>query len=108
MEKLTNFIKETCGEYSEFLFLANKTLGDIKEIDIIKNALNERYKIYKKVLSIKEAESVQNKEQHFYDESTKEMLIKQKTDLEDKYNDCLLNLQKKSNDVEVKDNCLIT
>jgi hypothetical protein len=47
-EKLTAFIKEVCGEYSELLFYAHKSLNEIRELEIVKDALNERYKKYYK------------------------------------------------------------
>lgn len=45
-EKLTNFIKEVCLEFSELLFFTVKSVNEIRELDLVKNALNERYKIY--------------------------------------------------------------
>lgn len=55
-EKLTGFIKEVCLEYSELLFFANKCINEIKELEIVKNALNERYKRYYKISNALETE----------------------------------------------------
>jgi hypothetical protein len=37
-----------CVEYSELLYFANKSVNEIKELELVKNALNERYKRYYK------------------------------------------------------------
>lgn len=46
VDKLTAFIKEVCSGYSELLFTANRSLYEIRELELVKNALNERYKYY--------------------------------------------------------------
>ena len=43
-EKLTFFIKEVCLEYSELLYLCHKLMEELREIDLVKNCLNERYR----------------------------------------------------------------
>lgn len=48
-EKLTAFIKEVCQGYSELLYFANKSVAEIKELELVKNALNERYRRYHKL-----------------------------------------------------------
>jgi len=55
-DKLTTFIKEVCLEYSELLFFAYKSINDIKEIEAVKNALNERYRRYHKLSNVLESE----------------------------------------------------
>lgn len=47
-ERLTSFIKEICLEYSELLFYSNQSLNEIKELKIVENALNERFRNYYK------------------------------------------------------------
>ena len=46
-----SFIKEVVCEYSELLYLTNKTLIEIKEIDIVKSAFVERYGKYKRLFT---------------------------------------------------------
>jgi len=48
-EKLTNFIKEVCHEYSELLYFSNKSVNEIRELELVKNALSERYKQFHKI-----------------------------------------------------------
>jgi len=45
------FIREVVCEYSELLFLSNKTLNEIKEIEIVKSAFVERFAKYKKLFT---------------------------------------------------------
>lgn len=51
VDKLTAFIKELCSGYSELLFSSNRSLVEVKEMEIVKNALNERYKNFEKLCS---------------------------------------------------------
>ena len=46
-EKLNNFIKEIFNEYSDFLFSANKVLFEVKELEMVKYVLEERFNKYK-------------------------------------------------------------
>ena len=55
-DKLTNFIKEVCLEYSELLFFAHKSLNELRDLETLKNALNERFRRYQKVSSSLENE----------------------------------------------------
>ncbi len=48
-EKLTAFIKEVCLEYSELLYFSFKLTNEIREIDLVKNCLNERFKKLNKI-----------------------------------------------------------
>lgn len=48
-EKLTAFIKEVCLEYSELLYFSFKFTNEIKEIELVKNCLNERFKKLNKI-----------------------------------------------------------
>lgn len=48
-EKLTAFIKEICVEYSELLFFSNKSLNELRDLETLKNALNERFRRYQKL-----------------------------------------------------------
>ena len=50
------FIREVVCEYSELLFLSNKTLNEIKEIEIVKSAFVERFAKYKKLFTKNENE----------------------------------------------------
>ena len=45
-EKFSAFINELCNEYSEFLYFSHKSYCEIKDLEIIKNTLNERYRMY--------------------------------------------------------------
>ena len=55
-EKLTVFIKEICLEYSELLYVSNKLMDELRELDIVKNCLNERYRKLNKICFQQEAE----------------------------------------------------
>ena len=55
-DKLTLFIKELCAEYSELLFFSFRITKELKEIDLVKNALNERFKKLNKICFQLEAE----------------------------------------------------
>ena len=46
-EKLNNFIKEIFNENSDFLFSANKVLFEVKELEMVKYVLEERFNKYK-------------------------------------------------------------
>lgn len=55
-EKLTAFIKEVCLEYSELLFYSFKIVNEIKEIELVKNCLNERFKKLNRICFMLEGE----------------------------------------------------
>jgi len=55
-EKLTVFIKEVCLEYSELLYFCNKLMEELKELDLVKNCLNQRYRKLNKICFKQEAE----------------------------------------------------
>jgi hypothetical protein len=55
-ELFSAFIKEVCAEYSELLFFSYKAISEIRDLEIIKNALNERYKRYFKLATNYEKE----------------------------------------------------
>ncbi len=46
VEKLTAFIRELCNGYADLLFSSNIILKEVKELEFVKNALNERYKYF--------------------------------------------------------------
>ena len=50
-DKLTAFIKEICSEYSDFFYYSTRALNEMKELEILKEALNERYLRYQKLSS---------------------------------------------------------
>ena len=53
-QKITNFILELCNGYSNLLFNSKKLLEEIKELNIVKNCLNERYKFYSNLSNVYE------------------------------------------------------
>ncbi len=55
-DRLTQFIKEVCLEYSELLFYSNKSLGELRDLETLKNALNERFRKYQRLCSSLENE----------------------------------------------------
>ncbi len=55
-EKLTAFIKEVCLEYSELLYLSYKITMELREVEFVKNCLNERFKKLNKICFQLEAE----------------------------------------------------
>ena len=50
-DKLTAFIKEICSEYSDFFYYSTRALNEMKELEILKDALNERYLRFQKLSS---------------------------------------------------------
>ena len=42
-----DFIKELVNEYCELIFLSNKTLNEIKDLEIVKSVFVERFGKYK-------------------------------------------------------------
>jgi len=55
-EKLTVFIKEVCLEYSELLYFCNKLMEELREIELVKNCLNQRYRKLNKICFKQESE----------------------------------------------------
>ena len=49
VDKLTSFIKEVCSGFGEMLFYSQRVINEIKELDIVKNALNERFRYFSKL-----------------------------------------------------------
>jgi len=101
-EKLTAFIKEVCLEYSELLFFSYKLLNDIREIEIVKQCLNERFKRLNKICFQLESELSEYKvPNRFVSKSTaegkQENLEELKFKLSNKEND--MNLLKENLDV---------
>jgi hypothetical protein len=86
-EKLTAFIKEVCQEYSELLFFSNKSIIEIRELETVKNALNERYRRYHKLSQQLEAELTDMKKYlvNSQQEDSSKTDLKEKQNLEMKY-----------------------
>ena len=49
VDKLTSFIKEVCAGFGEMLFFSQRVINEIKELDIVKSALNERFRYFSKL-----------------------------------------------------------
>ncbi len=60
-----SFIKEVVCEYSELLYLSNKTLNEIKDLEIVKSAFVERFGKYKKLYSLSDNELREYKKMNF-------------------------------------------
>jgi hypothetical protein len=60
-----SFIKEVVCEYSELLYLSNKTLNEIKDLEIVKSAFVERFGKYKKLYSVCDNELKEYKKNNF-------------------------------------------
>lgn len=61
-EKFSAFINELCNEYSEFLYYSYKSYCEIKDLEIIKNTLNERYRMYYRLASNHEKTLAESKQ----------------------------------------------
>lgn len=99
-EKLTAFIKEVCQEYSELLYFSNKSIIEIRELETVKNALNERYRRYHKLSQQLEADLTDMKKSlvNSLQEDSNKVDMKEKQSLEIKYQAamnevCLLRAQ---------------
>ncbi len=88
------FNKNLIIEYSNLLFIAFKTIKELKEIEIVNNLLDSRFKNYK--ISIQEMQYKLDELYSLYkgSQSVKEIVFKEKRELEIKYNDNLLKTLK--------------
>jgi hypothetical protein len=84
---ISNFIAEMINEYSEFLYNSQKALYEIKELEIVKNALHERFKKYHKICIEMDNEIEDLKKFSKTNKEIKDILLKQKQEVEVKYTD---------------------
>ncbi len=89
---ITTFIHEIIKQYSEILYHANCTIDEIRELEIVKNAINERFKKYHKISMELESEMEDLKRLSQTNKEIKDILLKQKQEVEVKYNDSLTQI----------------
>jgi hypothetical protein len=99
---VTNFISELINLFAEFVFYSFQTVNEIKEIDIVKNALQERLKKYKKLILELENEIVDLQKLNNTNKEIKEILLRQRQDVEVKYSDSLTQVSILKDDLNVK------
>jgi len=86
---ISNFISKIISNYSDLMYMGYNTLKEIKEMDIVKNALHNKLKKLRKLNTDLEAEIDDLKRFSDTNKTIKDILIKQKNDVEIKYNDCV-------------------
>jgi hypothetical protein len=89
---ITSFIAELISEYSEFIFYTQKTLMEIKELDIVKSAMHERFKKYHKICIELENELDDLQKFAKTNKEIKDILLKQKLEVEVKYTDSMTQI----------------
>jgi predicted DNA-binding protein YlxM (UPF0122 family) len=98
---LTMFITELIKYFSEFLFYSHKTIQEIRELDIVKNAIHERFKKYHKISLELENEIEDLKKFSNTNKEIKDILLRQKQDVEVKYTDSLTQVSVLKDEVNV-------
>jgi len=84
---ISNFISKVLSNYSDLMYIAYNTLKEIRELDIVKCALHNKLKKLRKLNSDLEAEIDDLKRFAETNKTIKDILIKQKNEVEIKYND---------------------
>lgn len=87
-----NFISQVLSNYSDIIFVAYNTLKEIRELDMVKYALHFKYKKLRKLNTDLEAEIEDLKRFGETNKTIKDILIRQKCDVEIKYNDSISQL----------------
>jgi hypothetical protein len=87
-----NFISQVLSNYSDILYTSYSTLKEIRELDMVKYALHFKYKKLRKLNTDLEAEIEDLKRFGETNKTIKDILIKQKCDVEIKYNDSISQL----------------
>lgn len=85
---LKEFENEFANQFSNLLFYSNEALKEIKEIDYLKDLVNNRYKAYYKSFHELENEMEDLRKYNATHKEIKEILSNQKTDLEIRYSSC--------------------
>ena len=91
-QKISHFISELINEYSNFIFYSQKTLMEIRELDIVKSAMHERFKKYHKICFELEGELEDLQKFARTNKEIKEILMKQKQEVEVKYTDSMTQI----------------
>lgn len=98
---VSNFISKVLSNFSDLMFIAYNTLNEIKELDIVKNALHNKLKKLRKLNTDLEAEIEDLKRFAETNKTIKDILIKQKNDVEIRYNDCVSQIINYKEDLNV-------
>jgi len=91
-QSISNFIAEIINAYAEFVFYSQKTLLEIKEMEIVKNAMHERFRKYYKISVEIENELEDLKKFAKTNKEIKDILLRQKQEVEVKYTDCITQI----------------
>lgn len=97
-----NFIAKILSNYSDIIYTSYKTLKEIRELDMVKYALHYKYKKLRKLNTDLEAEIEDLKRFGETNKTIKDILIKQKCDVEIKYNDSISQLIIYKEEINVK------
>jgi hypothetical protein len=89
---ISNFIAELINEYSDFLFYSQKTLLEIREMDLVKHSMHERFKKYHKICIELENELDDLQKLSKTNKEIKDILLKQKQEVEVKYIDSVTQI----------------
>lgn len=89
---IANFLTELINEYSEFVFFSFKCLNEIKELNVVKTSLHEKFKKYHKISMELEAEVEDLKRFSKTNKEIKDILLKQRQEIEVKYTDSLTQI----------------
>ena len=100
-QTVTNFITSLIFNFSDMLFYSYLTLQEIKEIDIVKNALHERFKKYRKISNELQIEINDMQKLSKTNKDIKDILMKQRQEVEVKYNDTLTHISVLKDEINV-------
>lgn len=99
-EHYAKFLQCIISEYSALLFACYETLNEFKEIEIVNLAVDARFKKFKHLAHDLQDEVNDLTNYASSSRAVKEMLLKQKAEVEIKYNDALIQLSQMQNEKE--------
>jgi hypothetical protein len=101
---ISNFIAELINEYADFLFYSQKTLQEIREMDLVKHSMHERFKKYHKICIELENELDDLQKLSKTNKEIKDILLKQKQEVEVKYVDSVTQITHLKDELNVRFN----
>lgn len=93
-ENYATFFQCLFEEYSELLYECYSSIKEIKELEIVNTSINCRYKRFKYLCQDMQSEILDLRRFVSTSKEIKDMLIKQKNQIEFKYNDALLEISR--------------